>query len=101
MKPSFWAVMIVSLVWFAEVVERSKWEGKGIFGSTDTRYYYSYLPIMFIYKDLSFSFHDQLSPELQKQLTYVETMEGKRIPKMWMGTAVFISPFFCVLSDFI
>lgn len=57
--------------------------------------YYSYLPGLFIYKDLTFSFLDKDIPEGVTIWTNM-TDDNKRVVKMSCGLAILYAPFFLV-----
>ena len=64
----------------------------------DGKGYYAYLPAVFVYNDLNFSFFD----DIEKKKYYNEnhyydyryTYDGKIINKYYSGTALMLSPFF-------
>jgi len=64
----------------------------------DAKGYYAYLPAVFIYQDLSFSFYDTVEnrhyryPSLSYDYRY--TYEGRRMNKYYSGTSLFQMPFF-------
>lgn len=63
----------------------------------DARGYYAYLPAVFIYQDLNFTFYDTV--EKKKYNTafnydYRVLAEGRMIDKYFCGTAIMQSPFF-------
>lgn len=66
----------------------------------DARGYYAYLPAVFIYHDLNFSFTDSLEKVKYKGLHYYEyrtgTPSGRIINKYYCGTALAQVPFFLV-----
>lgn len=57
--------------------------------------YYSYLPGLFIYDDLTFSFIDK-DPQMQKFICTEKTPENKRVLKMSSGLAILYAPFFFI-----
>ncbi len=59
--------------------------------------YYFYLPAAFIYHDLKFNFVNDLPQNLYKKY-WLTTYPGKkyRIPKMTIGVALLMSPFFLI-----
>ena len=66
----------------------------------DGKGYYAYLPAIFIYQDLNFSFFDEIEKEkYHSEYHYYEYRigaRGKVINKYWIGTAVAMAPFFLV-----
>jgi len=66
----------------------------------DGKGYYAYLPAIFIYHDLNFSFFDEIENEKYKSeyhfYEYRIGAEGKVINKYYAGTAVAMAPFFLV-----
>ncbi|MEQ8907871.1 MAG: hypothetical protein RIC95_01650 [Vicingaceae bacterium] len=68
--------------------------------ASDVVYYYSYLPVTFIYNDLSMEFIDE-NPEFFKyRLWYYSTEEGSRVVKTTMGLSYLYLPFFIVANQF-
>lgn len=71
---------------------------------TDGQGYHAYLPAIFIYHDLQFSFVDSVVPQYypeDKRANYVVASETDNVNKYFVGTAVVQAPFFlaaCVLS---
>ena len=71
---------------------------------TDGQGYHAYLPAVFIYQDLQFSFVDSVVPNYYqegKRANYVVTSEVGNVNKYFVGTAIVQAPFFlfgCVLS---
>ncbi len=70
---------------------------KGILES-DARGYYAYLPAIFIYNDLGFSFYETIERDKYNNthflFEYRQHIHGKRINKYYVGTAIAYSPFF-------
>ena len=59
--------------------------------------YFSYLPALFVYQDLSFSFHDSIAryPEHREfYFDYRKQVSGKTVNKYYAGTALLMSPFY-------
>ena len=66
---------------------------------SDGKGYYSYLPAVFIYQDLNFSFADKIEAEYFNENTSYEyrVYHGEnRTNKYYAGTALAISPFFLI-----
>lgn len=69
---------------------------KGII-KADGKGYYAYLPAIFIYNDLSFSFFDSIEEKYPNPSTYYDyraVCYGKTCNKYFAGTALAVSPFF-------
>lgn len=62
----------------------------------DGRGYYSYLPAIFIYQDLSFSFYSNNSPHEGDIPNFCVDNDGKKVNKYFPGVAVLLSPFFFI-----
>ena len=66
----------------------------------DGKGYYAYLPAIFIYQDLNFSFFDEIEkdkyPSEYHYYEYRIGARGKVINKYYIGTAVAMAPFFLV-----
>ena len=65
----------------------------------DVTSYYSYLPALFIHKDVSLEFTKRgtdMSYENNHQFWYLTAPNGKRIIKVTMGMAIMYSPFFFI-----
>ena len=74
---------------------------------TDGQGYYAYLPALFIYQDLQFSFVDSINqtyyPEEKRASFILETPTGN-VNKYFAGTAVLQTPFFlagCVFANIV
>ena len=66
---------------------------------TDGQGYHAYLPAVFIYQDLQFSFVDSVVPNYypkEKLANYVVTSEAGNVNKYFVGTAIVQAPFFLV-----
>ena len=66
----------------------------------DGKGYYEYLPAIFIYKDLNFSYTDTLVSDFYNHRIssagYLPTINDNRVDKYFVGTAVAQTPFFLV-----
>ncbi|MDY0078691.1 MAG: hypothetical protein RBR87_15590 [Bacteroidales bacterium] len=64
----------------------------------DGKGYYEYLPAIFIYKDLNFHYTDTLVTDFYNHKIssagYLPTVNGNRVDKYFVGTAVAQAPFF-------
>jgi hypothetical protein len=65
---------------------------------SDGKGYYDYLPATFIYKDLNFNFTDTLQTRYynhrEDSKVYIQEVQGSRVNKYFVGTAVMQLPFF-------
>lgn len=72
--------------------------------NADGRGYYEYLPAVFIYKDIHLNYLDTLKTDFYSfdlsSNFYPSTINGHRLDKFFVGTAVFQTPFF-LLSDMV
>ncbi len=65
----------------------------------DGKGYYAYLPAVFIYNDLNFSFFDSIEKKYPNPHIYYDyrvEAEGKKVNKYFTGTALAMLPFFIV-----
>ena len=64
----------------------------------DGKGYYAYLPAVFIYKDLTFSFFDKMpdSFDLQYSTTFLLNHHKKNVNKYTCGEALLLVPFFAI-----
>ena len=66
----------------------------------DGKGYYDYLPAIFIYNDLNFNYTDTLVTDFYNHKLsnsgYLPTINGQRVNKYFIGTAVAQAPFFLV-----
>ena len=69
----------------------------------DGRGYYEYLPALFIYNDLSFSYRDTLKVD-EKFIFPMDNIfvdyQGKKIDKYFLGLSVLWSPFFILVHTY-
>ncbi|MCI5059108.1 MAG: hypothetical protein MRY83_23550 [Flavobacteriales bacterium] len=89
----FWGIILISVFYNAYYQDRNVIEH-------DVKSYYSYLPAIFIYQDLSF---DYLNANTEQNKNY--WLEGgvdgtKKYPKMTAGAAILYAPFFLVGHTF-
>ncbi|MGV3632031.1 MAG: hypothetical protein ACO1O6_12550 [Bacteroidota bacterium] len=80
-------------------VANNFWEKKSMFIISDGRAYYEYLPATFIYKDLKFNYLDTLHTDLYPQVenqNFYQKVNGQRVNKYFIGTAVCELPAFLV-----
>ncbi|MGE0090784.1 MAG: hypothetical protein AB7S50_15025, partial [Bacteroidales bacterium] len=94
-KYTILVLLIIALVYIWTVFNISKWR-KNLVINNDAVSYYSYLPAVFIYNDLSFSFVDSLPKDFEGRIWYQTTPSGDRVQKMTMGWSVLYAPFFFV-----
>ncbi len=91
-KAAIMAIMICS-VWFQFSAKKWNWDAVIVW---DVKSYYSYLPALFIYNDLTFGFIDS-NPELHGQRFWPpKSPDGKYVEKMTIGMAILYSPFFAL-----
>ena len=97
-NPVLWAMlfMAVVLVWTSA---NMKW-GDDRWNSivkVDGVGYFSYLPAILIYNDLTFNFHDSIAqnPEHREfYFDYRKQVDGKTVNKYYAGTALLMLPFY-------
>lgn len=92
-------VLLLSLFFSANIQWGSDKQHLGIL-EADARGYYSWLPAIFIYHDLNFSFTSKIEGEKYDSAFYYEyrtgSISGKIINKYYVGTAVMQLPFFLI-----
>lgn len=88
-------VFFTLFVWLWTVFNISAWRRDNLV-IHDIISYYSYLPAIFIYNDLSFTFVDELPDDFTGKIWYLTTKDGARVQKMSMGVSVLYSPFFFI-----
>ena len=84
------AIFLAGAIWLVTLLGSDKWQDNNSI-KDDVIYYYSYLPALFIYQDISFGFTDDLPDEIAAKI-WLNTDSG--IPKMTIGLSVMYSPFF-------
>jgi hypothetical protein len=92
---SKWTLYILISILFLTDFNKSTWRTEAIIRS-DVLWYYSYLPAVFIYKDISYSFIDRMPINHKKNIIYYTSSTGGKFPKMSMGLAYLYLPFFLV-----
>ncbi|MFK7784546.1 MAG: ArnT family glycosyltransferase [Crocinitomicaceae bacterium] len=88
------AIIVIILVVFFSVFKNENWNREGGVIESDTKFYYPYLPAIFINGDLSF---ENIEPYVYKDNLYLwhnETEDGKRYIRGTYGLSLFYSPFF-------
>lgn len=89
---SSWIIIAVCTL---TLFNQSKWKSRDVL-KHDMYVYYSYLPALFIYDDLSFSFTGNLPADDKRQIWTLEAPNGGRVQKMTMGMAMMYAPAFGV-----
>ncbi len=93
-------ILLILLFVYNNFLYKKNTDRKEVFISSDGRGYYEYLPALFIYNDLHFSYIDTLQTEFYEaehnKLIYSQLDNGQRINKYFVGTAVLQAPFFLV-----
>jgi hypothetical protein len=93
-------VILLSGIISLWVASNIYWGGEHYTGilRSDGKGYYAYLPAVFIYQDLNFSWIDQIEYEKYKNPNYFydfrSEYKGKHIDKYYVGTAICMMPFF-------
>lgn len=64
----------------------------------DTTIYYEYLTAAFMFNDLSFKFAEELPNDFDGDIWLETGLDGERFPKMTMGVAIMLSPFYLIAS---
>ncbi len=62
----------------------------------DVKYYYCYLPAIFIHHDIHLKYYDEDSSRYAYQIVPLKAPNGNNLIKMTCGVAVYCSPFFFV-----
>jgi len=97
-NPVLWAMLFatVVLLWTSA---NMKW-GDGRWNrlvKVDGTGYFSYLPAIFVYQDLTFSFHDSIARNpvhREFYFDYRKQVHGKTVNKYYAGTALLMLPFY-------
>ena len=98
-KLSKYIIIIIVLVWGSIVLNLKQWNDDTFF-SYDFNNYYSYLPALIIEKDFSFNYrHQERFSAVKHKVLGVEFENGRFAPKMSMGVAILLTPFF-ILAHF-
>ena len=90
------AVFLAGAIWLVTLLGSEKWQDSNSI-KDDVISYYSYLPALFIYQDISFGFTGVL-PEKRTTKIWLNTDSG--IPKMTIGLSVMYSPFFLMAHGY-
>lgn len=93
---SFVSIIIVMFIVVVNSIEYKEWEKDRII-IHDVISYYSYLPAVFIYHDLSFNFTKKIDDKIVKKKIWTqEAPNGNKVVKMTMGNAICWAPFFLI-----
>jgi hypothetical protein len=96
--PYYWIVGEIAVVFLYLLLLTNFLGRKEVIIVADGKGYYDYLPATFIYKDLNFGYTDTLVSEYYNHREYNQginpVIEGKRINKYFIGTALVQVPFF-------
>ena len=100
-----WAVYLFTITVLVWVSSNINWEERraGRIINVDGNGYYAYLPAIFIYNDLNFTFFDDIYEKYQISnfgFDYRNEWEGHTINKFYAGTALVQLPFF-LLADLV
>lgn len=101
-KKSNFAILFVFLYCLITITNFGSYKPSGQWGPFryDQFAYYSYLPAIFIYKDIDFGFVKDL-PENNPQIFWPTiTKEGKLVNKVTMGMSILFSPFFLMAHGY-
>ncbi len=101
-KPSKMAYYLLILVMLVSTLSIRKWEKSPII-EFDAVHYYSYLPAVFIQKDIELNFYeaDPVGYWNRNEYRPSYTAEGKKIFKTTMGLAIFYAPFFFMAHGYV
>ncbi len=100
---AFILLFLVIPIWFFTNAKQNNWkEGHvgHIIRSVDAKGYYSYLPAVFVYSDLSFGFWKDMQKKyfpkakIESWHDYRNKAEGSYVNKYYAGTAILQLPFF-------
>ena len=94
-SPSTWVVILLSIFLTHELYQYVPWKKNKVLVH-DINVYYSYLPATFVYGDWSFSYLDEIRPEMPEGVfpSVAHTEDGKPVQKTTMGVALMQAPFF-------
>jgi hypothetical protein len=90
---SFSTAFGIGLLLCLTTIQVGDWKTHHVIQS-DVSGYYSFLPAVFIYHDLSFSFEKELPPALKAAIWKVHTEDGRPLQKYTMGVSFLYAPFF-------
>ena len=95
-------LIILVVIFCASNIQWGKDNWKDIL-EADAKGYYAYLPAMFIYHDMNFTFFDSIEkkhPNPHFYYDYRSQADGGTVNKYYAGTAVAMSPFFLAAHVF-
>ncbi len=92
-KASTYLIYILVIALLAQGITRKRYRSAGYI-HWDVISYYAYLPAVFIYKDLSLKFIDDLPRDFEGSIWRIPTDNGRFTLKYPIGTAIMILPFF-------
>lgn len=95
-KISKYSVLLIGIIWLSVLGIDGKWKNGGFIYS-DVLNYYSYLPAFIVHQDVSFSYRHTKEINSKEDVVLGNQMSnGYFIPKMSMGIAFMMLPFFVV-----
>lgn len=90
------AIIVTIAVAFFTIFKNENWNREGGVIEADTKFYYPYLPAIFINGDMTFEDIEPYVYENNQYLWYNETEDGTRYIRGTYGLSLFYSPFFFV-----
>lgn len=100
---TFWLPLLSSLICLLSFLSVYH-DREGMVISGDGKGYYSYLPALIIYQDLSFSFHEEMEEKyeenVEQQKDFLNETNGKKVNKYFAGISILWLPFF-LLAHFL
>ena len=89
------AIAAITLTILINDFQHSYWNQPMRVIESDVKVYYAYLPAVFIYHDLSFSFVDN-NKEIRDKLYLIKSNTGKKTVLTTMGLSIMYAPFFLI-----
>lgn len=90
-----WFTLFIAIIGLVLFVRVGRWSSNEVIQG-DSFGYYAYLPAIFTYHDLSFSWHESLSEADKNKYWLYPGKEGHALPKMTSGLAIAWAPGFMI-----
>lgn len=90
-------LVFIAICFLGTALYFGTWKSKKIITS-DVVIYYEYLTAGLMFNDLSFDFAFNLPEDFDGEIWLESTEKGNRAVKMTMGTAVMMTPFYCIAA---
>jgi hypothetical protein len=90
-----WLSILITIIGLVLFIRVGRWSNNEVIQG-DSHGYYSYLPAIFTYHDLSFSWHKSLSEQEKNRYWLYPGKENHALPKMTSGLAIAWAPGFMI-----